>query len=195
MAIGTVCPASFAAKDSTLTSDNAEISRALRQLVGLKLAVARRAADLRIFHFGTMRPAPKSDIPLFENKPSGSIGDFALHIQCPWRIETDDKILTGRSDLWEPLERPDSFSYSEWDYDTDGNLQDQLMEQFVSQNDNLLVEDLSIQSNGSFTLVLSDGYRLVVFPSGSTSEDWRLFRPESGESHLVVSGGAIERGD
>jgi hypothetical protein len=61
----------------------------------------------------------------------------------------------------------------------DGNLQDQLIEHFVSNNDNLLLETFSIQSNCSFTLTFSGGYRIVVFPSGSTGEDWRLFRPAS----------------
>jgi hypothetical protein len=76
-----------AAEDSPLTSDEVEIRRSLTQLIGLKLAVARRAADMRVLHFGTIRPALKSDLPSRKNKPRGSIGDFALHIQCPWRIE------------------------------------------------------------------------------------------------------------
>jgi hypothetical protein len=150
---------------------------------------------MRVLHFGTMRPAPISDLPSLKNKPRGSIGDFALHIQCPWRIETDHKILTGRADLWEPLERPEGFSYDEWDYERDGNVQDRRIEQFMTNNDNLLVESITIQSNSSFTIAFNSGYRLVVFPSGSTGEDWRFFRPNSDESHLVVSGGAIERHD
>lgn len=150
---------------------------------------------MRVLDFGTMRPAPKSDLPSLKDKPRGSIGDFALHIQCPWRIETDNTILTGRSDLWEPLERLEGFSYDDWDYETDGNLQDQLIEHFMSNNDNLLVETVNSQSNCTFTLAFSGGYKLVVFPSGSTGEDWRLFRPGSGESHFVVLGGSVERED
>jgi hypothetical protein len=150
---------------------------------------------MRVLHFGTIRPALKSDLPSRKNKPRGSIGDFALHIQCPWRIESDNRILTGRSDLWEPVDRPEGSSYVDWDYEIDGNLQDQLIAQFISNNDNLLVETISVQPNCSFTLAFRCGYRLVVFPSGSIGEDWRLFRPDSDEPHLVVSGGAIERDD
>jgi hypothetical protein len=136
-----------AAEDSPLTSDEVEIRRSLTQLIGLKLAVARRAADMRVLHFGTIRPALKSDLPSRKNKPRGSIGDFALHIQCPWRIESDNRILTGRSDLWEPVDRPEGSSYVDWDYENDGNLQDQLIAQFISNNDNLLVETISVQPN------------------------------------------------
>ena len=64
----------------------------LRLLVGLKLSVARRAADLRNFQFGPMRAVE-----------GGTLGEWALHVQCPWRIEgPDGNIVTGRSDLWEP---------------------------------------------------------------------------------------------
>ncbi len=178
-----------------MTGDKDELRLALTPLIRQKLSVARRAADMRVLHFGTLRPAPKSDIPLLKNKPRGSIGDFVLHIQCPWRIETEDSILTGRSDLWEPCERPDGFSYADWDYERDGNLQDQLLDHFFLNNDKPVVESVSIQSNCAFTLAISGGYRLVVFPSGSIGEDWRLFRPGTEEPHLVVSGGAIERDD
>ncbi len=174
-----------------MKNDDAEIHRALTELIGLRLAVARRAADMRVIHFGTMRPAPKSILPSQKSKPQGSVGDFALHIQCPWRIETDNEILTGRSDLWEPRECHEGFSYDEWEYDKDGNLQDHLIDQFVSEDDNRSVEAAAVQSNGAFTLVFSCGSRLVVFPSGSVGEDWRLFRPDSNEQHLVVSGGSI----
>jgi hypothetical protein len=174
------------------STPNAKIRQALTELIGLTLAVARRAADMRVIHFGTMRPASKSDIPSQKNKPRGSLGGFALHIQCPWRIESDNEILTGRSDLWEPHEHHEGFTYDEWDYEKDGNLQDHLIDQFVSKSDNRTVEGVSVQSNGAFTLVFSCGYRLAVFPSGTVGEDWRLVRPSSDEPHLVVSGGSIE---
>jgi hypothetical protein len=60
---------------------------ALSQIIGLPLTAARRAADMRTFQFGTLRPVDR-----------GSVGDFALHVQCPWRIEGPDGIVTGRSD-------------------------------------------------------------------------------------------------
>ncbi len=121
---------------------------------------------MRVIHFGTMRPASKSNLPSLKNKPCGSIGEFALHIQCPWRLETDNGIVTGRSDLWEPRERHEGFSYDDWDYEKDRNLQDHLIEEFFSTNDNLYVESVSVQSNGAFMLAFTCGYRFVVFPSG-----------------------------
>ena len=148
---------------------------------------------MRVFHFGTMHPAPESSIPLLKHKPQGAVGDFALHIQCPWRIETDNEILTGRADLWKPCELREDISYDDWDYEKEGNLQDRRIEEFFSKNENVIVESAVVQSNGSFALTFRGGYRLVVFPSGSVGENWRLFRPSSDEPHLVVCGGSIER--
>lgn len=89
----------YAAKNTLLIHDNAEILRTITELIGLKLAIARRAADLCVLHFGTMRLTPESIIPSTKDKPRGMVGDFALHIQCSWRIESDAEIVTGHSDL------------------------------------------------------------------------------------------------
>ncbi len=89
----------------TVSTLETEFHQALTQLVGLPLAAIRRAADMLVLHFGTMRVASKADIPSLKNKTPGSIGDIAIHIQCPWRIESKKEILTGRSDLWKPLQR------------------------------------------------------------------------------------------
>jgi hypothetical protein len=63
----------------------------LQPLIGLQLTIARRGADMRGFHFGPIRVVE-----------GGTVGDYALHVQCPWRIEGSQGIVTGRSDLWEP---------------------------------------------------------------------------------------------
>jgi len=47
-----------------------EITAHLQPLIGLELSIARRAADMRVFHFGRIRKVEK-----------GTVGDYALHIQ------------------------------------------------------------------------------------------------------------------
>src|SRR4051812_5580418 len=94
---------------------------ALSQILGLPLTAARRAADMRVFQFGTLRPVDR-----------GSVGDFALHVQCPWRIEGQDGIVTGRLDLWESVEDDAPFDES-WDYDKFPNLQDARLELWLAR--------------------------------------------------------------
>src|SRR6516165_2784203 len=89
---------------------------ALSQIVGLRLSATRRAADMRTFQFGTLRMVDR-----------GSVGDFALHVQCPWRIEGPAGIVTGRLDLWEQVEDNAPFDEN-WSYEELPNLQDARLE-------------------------------------------------------------------
>src|SRR5258706_5878268 len=61
-------------------------------LVGLKLAIVRRAADMLLLHFGNVRRIPFG---------LGSVGTYAFHIQCPWRFDGPGGTLTGSYDLYE----------------------------------------------------------------------------------------------
>jgi hypothetical protein len=168
-----------------------QVLRFLTPLTGLQLSVARRAADMRVFHFGRVRVTE-----------GGSVGDFALHIQCPWRINRRDEILTGRSDLWQPVDADGDVDWDNWDYDTDGNLQDHKLATLlagydsrtrssVNTTDLLMVEGIDADDHGGVTISLSGGYQLVIFPSGSTGEDWRLLG-SAGDKHFVVVGGSVE---
>jgi hypothetical protein len=65
----------------------------LTSLVGLRLCIARDAAGMKNFQFGEIRPHPSG---------KGTVGDFALHVQCPWRLVTTTQVLTGSADYYEP---------------------------------------------------------------------------------------------
>jgi hypothetical protein len=169
-----------------------KITTRLRPLVGLKLSIARRGADMRIFHFGSIRRVEK-----------GTSGVCALHIQCPWRLEGPEGIITGRSDLWEPAEDVSGIDWDTWDYDENENLQDRRIGEllggydpetrsFVNETDRLIVETVQGDAYGGASLMLSGGFRLVIFPAGTRAEDWRLFRPGADEAHFVIAGGRAE---
>lgn len=169
---------------------NAErICSELKPLIGLKLSISHRAADMRVFGFGALRPYRK-----------GTAGKFALHIQCPWRLEGPEGIITGRSDLYVPAEEPDeSFDWDSWDYERDGNRQDMRVADLLRGSDlhsrspvdvteSLIVEAIDADELCGVAISISGGYRLVVFPDSAKGEHWRFFRPGSGLPHFVVSG-------
>ncbi|MGC1349900.1 MAG: hypothetical protein WA858_08970 [Xanthobacteraceae bacterium] len=54
---------------------------AFAPLIGLRLSIVRRAAEMLVLHFGDIRVLPARQ---------GSIGAYALHIQCPWRFDGPD---------------------------------------------------------------------------------------------------------
>jgi hypothetical protein len=171
-----------------MTSLKNRILEHLTPVVGLSLSIARRAADMRVFHFGKV-----SEVA------GGSVGEIALHIQCPWRIEGREGVVTGRSDLWVPSRelqaREPELDLTKWKYDF-GNLQDEKMGHFlggydvatrsaVNRKGGLIVQAVAADDLGGATIFLSGDYRVVIFPAGTTAEEWRIFRPGEGD-HFVV---------
>ena len=160
-----------------------EIESSLRPLIGLKLSIARCAADLRNFQFGDIRPADP-----------GTVGEYALHIQCPWRIDGPAGIVTGRTDLWKLPSG--EYPPDDWEPRHGNNLQDERIGRLlggedlatgahVNHTDLLVVERVWASDFGDVILSLSGDYRLVIFPSGSCGEAWRIFR-HGGHPHFVV---------
>src|SRR5688572_17929415 len=91
--------------------DNNKVLQAVEPLIGLKLSVARRAGDMRGFHFGEMQEVDR-----------GTVGQYALHVSCPWRIDGPEGIVTGRNDLWEHISG--TLMPDDWEPSIDDNLQD-----------------------------------------------------------------------
>ena len=162
-----------------MSSIRDQIVATLSTLVGLPLSAARRAADMRTFQFGKLRPVER-----------GSVGDFALHVQCAWRIEGPAGMVTGRSDLWEPFDA--TAPIAGWDYEQSPNLQDVRMDEWRSRNTLLLVEHVDADDFGGAAIFLSSGFVLRLFPAGTRGEDWRLFRPKTESPHFVVAAGRPE---
>ncbi len=166
--------------------NNNKVQQVTESLIGLRLSVARRAADMRVFHFGEMREGN-----------GGTVGQYALHIQCPWRIDGPEGIVTGRRDLWEHISTkpmPD-----EWEPGIDDNIQDVRLSNLfggydnkthshVNSGESLVVESVRASDVGDLDIKLSGGYRLVLFPFGSTGEAWRLINPGKDMSHFVIEG-------
>lgn len=172
-------------------STGERILEQLMPLIGKKLSIARYSG-LRAFHFGPIRATSR-----------GTVGDYALHINCPWRIEGPDGIVTGSGDFWEPADPTIEIDLDTWEPWDNENSQDRLIRSllegydpqtrsFVNETELLVVEELEADEYGGASLTLSGGYQLALFPDGTRSEDWRLFRPDTDGPHFVVAGGKAE---
>lgn len=154
----------------------------LEKLVGLRLSAARRAANMRTLQFGDLRTIE-----------DGSIGEFALHIQCPWRIEGPDGTVTGSEDLWEPIERGSDSDPDDWHYEQSPNLQDSQVGQLLRRHgDSLVIRGVDADDFGGAAIHFQNDIVLRLFPAGTRGEDWRLFRPKTDTPHFVIAEGAIE---
>ena len=159
-------------------------------LIGKPLWRCTRAADMACFQFGG-RNKRSRDGKEFE------VGDYALHVQCSWRIIRGDEILVGREDLFEPEEPAHNVeSYFDWQK---ANLQDaRLKSLFMDGNRQFAVVGTALRAAGNLGILFDDELRLEVFPDSSVRRDdmehWRLFVPSADHNvavttpHIIYSG-------
>jgi tetratricopeptide (TPR) repeat protein len=168
----------------TTLSRKEQIEAQLRPLIGLKLSIARLAADMRGFHFGEVQKVE-----------GGSVGEYALHIQGPWRIETTTEILTGRTDLYRW--KYDANKPYDWTYESGANLQEAILARLlegydpdtrslINSTDLLVVEGVEGSVYGDARISLSGGYTLSLWPDTEYSESWRIFEPRIDKDHFVI---------
>jgi len=166
---------------------DSDIQRSLSALVGLPLWALGRAADLAWFEFGDRRTV------LGHLGKEKLVGDYALHIQCPWRMTRGDKIITGRGDIFCTPEESEDPTPADFDWQK-GNRFDRIVAVlFDHESRQFAVRGVQAGEVGSFVIELEDGYKLEVFPGDSESgEHWRFFKPYSDEPHLVFTGTGLQ---
>jgi hypothetical protein len=162
------------------TAKPAAIQQALKPVVGLPLQCIGRAANVAWLHFGEMREV---DDLRGDRK---TVGDWAIHIQCPWRLSRLSRIVIASDD----------YAYApNGDYLMDGwshpgrsrfdFIAAKLCTEFEIHPP--VVTSMQVDDVGGFSLGLADDYRLDVFPSSSdeSDENWRLFEPSRDTKHFV----------
>ena len=182
-----------------------QIVRAFGPVYGLKLSIARNVGNMKGFHFGAIKPHPSGQ---------GTVGQYALHISCPWRIvaaecrwrvPSEALLITGSGDWYEPSERDDDFDWDLWnERRTVPSLQVKILERWfqwdpatksqVNTTDLLFVQQVEADDYGGLDIHLSGGFRLQVFPNRRANESWRLFEPDADTPHFVFCDGAAENG-
>jgi hypothetical protein len=167
-----------------------EIERALRPLVGLPLWATHRAADLQSFQFGAQNPTTT-----YKGEPA-LIGDYGLHLQCPWRIVGPRGVAAGSSDVYYPAGDPEQ-EPPDFRWDKKGaNRRDERMNLLFQgrRQKPFFVESVAADAVGGLVLTLSEGFALEAFPCDSLPhEHWRLLYGVASEKpHFVVTGAGIE---
>jgi hypothetical protein len=166
-----------------------QIESATAVLVGKPLWKCTRAADLASFQFGA------------RSKVSGSrnvtteVGEYALHVECAWRIAREDRVIVGSRDLYYPADYSgDEEIPPGFDWDRDANLLDQQVQSlFADGTVEFTVLTIEAGVAGSLRIALSGDLFLDILPYDSIlHEHWRLFDQRTDNSHFVVTGGGIE---
>lgn len=129
----------------------------LQALLGLDLWGIGQSADLTWFEFGNKRTV------IDRRGNSKEVGEYAIHVQCPWRMSDGKSILHGSGD----------------DNITDLNV-------------SFVVESVDINNLGGFTILLQSATTLTVFPDfQEDGEYWRIFQPYTQHEHFVVTSSGV----
>lgn len=158
-----------------------KIEQALQVLIGQEFTNNGGAVSMEFLHFGVHS--------IFEK--NGYIkGIYRLHIQSPWRIIQDDKLLIGYFDIYEPDSEHQDVKSEDFDY-TKGNLRDEKMKQLLQKTPRLKVETIQVDNMGGFVLYFSKNTRLEVIPMSTKTdghnEYWRFInQEEENNPHFVV---------
>jgi hypothetical protein len=144
---------------------------------------------MKVLHFGNLRRTDK-----------GLFGEYALHIQCPWRIEHGVRIATGWADYYLPA---DDNHDEHWEPGMiTGHLQNQVLadllkgydsetRSYTNETEYFHVVSLNPDEFGGVRIHLTGDYQIVLFPCASRGEHWRLLEPGSEKPHFVVEGGLV----
>jgi hypothetical protein len=164
------------------------ICEALSALVGLPLWGAARVLNMEMFHFG------ERSIRLNRKGVEKEVGEYALHIQCSWRIVGPDGIIVGSDDRKYPED--ENADWEEFDSDGPSRCEARMMAWLNEHTASPLeVQHVEAEHTGGFQLLLQHGFVLMAFPAnslrGEYSEHWRLFRP-SEERHFVITGHGVD---
>lgn len=159
-----------------------QTSQMLEVLKGLPLITIGHAADLLWMHFGSLREI--KDLKGGKKQ----VGDWALHVQTNWRFVRESKIVVGQADMYFQAgncERYDWKAGGQSRFDERADVLNQTV-----RNAKTVVEGITCDELGGFTLTFEDGYSFEVFPDASSDfpedELWRLFAPGRDDSHFVV---------
>ncbi|WP_078554404.1 hypothetical protein [Bacillus alkalicellulosilyticus] len=167
-----------------------EIKAQLGKLVGLKFQYAGRASNLFWLGFGDI-------VQIIRRGRTEETAEYALHIQCSWRIILGNKIVVASRDFYSPNSQWDGKN-DNFDWDIQGNNRfDERIKIFTENNGQMKVLHIDSDEVGGFSITLTRGYKLEVFPDSSEddeqSEHWRFFNRKDNSPHFVVTGRGLEK--
>ena len=163
----------------------------LSKILGLKLQNAGRASNLFWLGFGEM-------ISITKRERTDTVAEYALNIQCSWRICKGKRILVASRDFYSPFSEWDEAN-GDFDWDVQGsNRFDELIKSLLKRvQGNIIVESIDSDEVGGLKVFLSEGFVLEVFPDSTQddeySEFWRFFNRKNTSPHFVVTINGIDK--
>jgi len=124
--------------------------------------------------------------------------EYALHLQCCFRIRDDTEIIVTNLEMFHPSESAlseQSYDPSTFHWDTQGaNRYDEWVKSLSPDLTRALtVVDARANSCGDLTILFEQNIILEAFVDCVTDECWRLFEASPDSKHLVMLGSGPEK--
>jgi len=157
-----------------------EINKILQDLIGLPLTRTTRAANMECLKFGTIFRTEKDGT-------KNNIGEFALHLQCPWRLTNENEIIVGNGDLYQQADETADYDENYDYFEFNANLRDVRLDKLIKDK-TITIISAKADKFGGLEICFENNITLTVFPdlaSKADNENWRLidFRNEKSK-HL-----------
>ena len=124
----------------------------LEILRGTKLNAIGRAAAMCWMSFGDL-------IEIESHSELRTVGQYALDLDCPWRIRYNSKILLASSDMFEPASTCQNDETFEWDIQGN-NLFDERAAMLCSREPILAVRSIELSPTYDLKITFSNNYIL-----------------------------------
>jgi hypothetical protein len=164
-----------------------KVENKLKNLLGLRLDEFGRAADLLWIQFGTLK---KYTIKFPKRTTQNIGGDWAIHVQCAWRLTHKGIIILSWRDFHF---NPDGQTNYDWDNDNKKSRFDMLVKKInreIKVKKLKVADILNVDDVGGFSLKIENDYTFDVFPDNSIRDDytesWRIFKPRLDKKHFIV---------
>lgn len=150
----------------------------LEVIVGKRLQYVTRILDLVCLGFGDIH----SETDRY--KKEHYIAEYALHIQCPFRICYNNVIVLSSFDLY--VSNICSKAEVDWDKNNACLFDDKSLK-FANIFQNQQVESVSLSSLNDLEIKTQD-LVISLFVSDLSQEAWRFFLTVGDEEHIVIGG-------
>lgn len=158
-----------------------DVSNALKKITDKPIAKVGRAGDMVWLGFG-------NEISRLIAGEQRLVSEYALHIQCPWRITHNGKIIVASHDIYYPADGEDNDDFV-WDI-IGNNRFDKIAKKLnaVIKKGEIKVLNAKVTIFGDLILDFAKNYKLEAFLADSLHEEyWRfIINRENDARHFVV---------
>lgn len=152
------------------------------ELKGKKIQYIIRSLNLVDIGFGSLFERVS-----ISGKPY-TVASFALHIQCPFRLIYQNRIIAGSEDMYIC-----SCDEDATDLNVNKNsLFDHKIHEIQESFKDEYVTDIKVNVFGDLEIICSNLSIFVFVSSSADCEAWRFFEVDKNTRHLVISGNKFE---